>query len=56
MTIIYLKIAANADGTTAYVRSLLGRTSSKVRFGSKADMCSARADVGFVPIADIAPI
>ena len=26
-----------------------------VRFGSKADMCSAQADVRFVPIADIAP-
>ena len=26
-----------------------------VRFGSKADMCSAQADVCFVPIADIAP-
>ena len=25
-----------------------------VRFGSKADMCSAQADVRFVPIADIA--
>ena len=25
-----------------------------VRFGSKADMCSALADVRFVPIADIA--
>ena len=24
-----------------------------VRFGSKADMCSAQADVRFVPIADI---
>jgi hypothetical protein len=26
-----------------------------VRFGSKADMCSAQADVRFVPIADIPP-
>ena len=25
-----------------------------VRFGSKADMCSAQADVRFVPIADFA--
>ena len=24
-----------------------------VRFGSKADMCSAQADVRFVPIADM---
>jgi hypothetical protein len=24
-----------------------------VRYGSKADMCSAQADVRFVPIADI---
>ena len=27
-----------------------------VRFGSKADMCSAQADVRLVPIADIAPL
>ena len=26
-----------------------------VRFGSKADMCSATRDVRFVPIADLAP-
>ena len=26
---------------------------TNVRFGSKADMCSAQADVRFVPIADI---
>jgi hypothetical protein len=26
---------------------------ANVRFGSKADMCSAQADVRFVPIADI---
>ena len=28
-------------------------TRSNVRFGSKADMCSAQAHVCFVPIADI---
>ena len=28
-------------------------SSGDVRFGSKADMCSALADVRFVPIADI---
>jgi len=28
-------------------------TAADVRFGSKADMCSAQADVRFVPIADI---
>jgi hypothetical protein len=27
---------------------------TNVRFGSKADMCSAQADVRLVPIADIA--
>ncbi|MGB8744788.1 MAG: hypothetical protein WCD54_02285, partial [Pseudolabrys sp.] len=26
-----------------------------VRFGSKADMCGAQADVCFVPIADLRP-
>ena len=28
-------------------------SSANVRFGSKADMCSALGDVRFVPIADI---
>ncbi|MGB8563808.1 MAG: hypothetical protein WCD83_10385, partial [Pseudolabrys sp.] len=27
-----------------------------VRFGSKADMCSAQADVRFVPLADIVEV
>ena len=30
-----------------------GVTSANVRFGSKADMCSAPAHVRFVPIADM---
>ena len=36
--------------------SALGQTGaiSNVRFGSLADICSAQADVRFVPIADIA--
>ena len=31
----------------------IGRSEPNVRFGSKADMCSAQAHVRFVPIADI---
>ena len=30
-------------------RSALGGASGNVRFGSKADMCNAQADVRFVP-------
>ncbi len=33
----------------------IGLRGSNVRFGSKADMCSALGDVRFVPIADILP-
>ena len=32
------------------------RNSCDVRFGSKADMCSAQVDVRYVPIADIAAL
>jgi hypothetical protein len=31
----------------------IGPRGNNVRFGSKADMCSAQADVRYVPIADI---
>ncbi|MGA7333752.1 MAG: hypothetical protein WBX77_18770, partial [Pseudolabrys sp.] len=38
-----------------YPPSPLIKTALNVRFGSKADMCSAQAHVCFVPKADIAP-
>ena len=49
----------NADVALQRPRQLVARNTSHssaicdVRFGSKADMCSAQADVRFVPIADI---
>ena len=38
---------------TAGARKGAGITKARVHFGSEADMCSAQADVRFVPIADI---
>ena len=49
MTIIYLKIATNADGTTVYVRlcSERTRTSSKATLGQKQTL-SALPESGHV--------
>ena len=44
------------DADVTDVAKLASLAPRKVRFGSKADMCSAQADVPFVPKADIGSV
>ena len=44
---------AKARGEAGVIKQPSARCRYLVRFGSKADMCGAQADVRFVPIAGI---
>ena len=48
-----VSVGSKATAHRREIRLDFSATDARVRFGSKADMCSAQADVRFVPIADI---
>ena len=47
--------AGSGPATRKLYEAAMAASSGHVRFGSKADMCSALGDVRFVPIADMQP-